>query len=98
MFCISSRISPRTLEIYVPTGRSGSGDGRGLKKIRFFLQGGVRGGRTVSTIWAHVTSSGPLKCEYFACIYIKVYGGSRCERFEEREGVGVGVRGVTSRM
>ena len=31
-------------------------------------------------------------------IYIKVYGGSRCERVEEREGVGVGVRGVTSRM
>ena len=44
MFCISSRNSPRTLEIYVPTGRVGSGDGRGLKKFRFFLQGGVRGG------------------------------------------------------
>ena len=32
-----------------------------------------------------ITSSGPLKCDYFAYIYIKVYGGSRCERVVERE-------------
>ena len=44
VFCISSRISPRTLEIYVPTGRVGSGDGHGLIKFRFFLQGGGSGG------------------------------------------------------
>ena len=46
-----------------------------------------------------LTSSGPLKCEYFAYIYIKVYGGSRCERVVEVEGGSSGgYRGVTSRI
>ena len=139
VFCISSRVSPRTFEIYVPTGRVRSGDGHGLKKNFFFYKGGVRGGsnrvyymgpcdvtkehiehlytpiyiRLLYTcpgvlggqcvkggkgvmggeggvsgddVTRVITSSGPLKCEYFAYIYIKVYGGSRCERVMEREG------------
>ena len=44
-------------------------------------EGGVSGD---DVTWV-ITSSGPLKCEYFAHNYINVYGGSRCERVEERE-------------
>ena len=40
-----------------------------------------------------MTSSGPLKCEYFAYKYMKVYWGSSCERVEERDW---GWRGVVS--
>ena len=33
-----------------------------------------------------MTSSGPGKSEYFGYKYMKVYGGSRCESVEERDG------------
>ena len=46
-----------------------------------------------------MTSSGPRKSEYFGNKYMKVYGGSRCERLEEGDGSWRGgCLGVTSRI
>ena len=45
-------------------------------------EGGVSGD---DVTWV-MTSSGPPKIEYFGYKYMKVYGGSRCERVEERDG------------
>ena len=38
-----------------------------------------------------ITSSGPLKCEYFAYMYIKMYGGLMCERVGDRVRGWIGV-------
>ena len=43
-----------------------------------------RGGVSEDDVTWVMTSSGPRKSEYFVYKYMKVYGGSRCERVEER--------------
>ena len=56
----------------------GCGEGAGL-------EWGMRGVSGDDVTWV-ITSSGPLKCEYFAYKYIKVYGGSRCEGLRRGRG------------
>ena len=45
-------------------------------------EGGCRRGDVTHMM----TSSGSRKSEYFGYKYMKVYGGSRCESVEERDG------------
>ena len=60
------------------------------------MEWGVRGGVSGDDVTSVITSSGPLKCKYFANIHFTVYGGSRCERVGERvDGWSVWVKGVS---